>query len=158
MRLIFVSYETGGERVAVNVAHIARLLGGEKLLGRRVRTLDELRRLVEAGLPVESLARVVARVSEPSTAGALRYRIVPRATLHRRRRQLTLEESERLERLARVVAIAEDVWEDETRAKEFLGSPQPQLGDRTPVDLAYTELGARQVEELLMKLEYGLPA
>ncbi|HEY2805774.1 MAG TPA: antitoxin Xre/MbcA/ParS toxin-binding domain-containing protein [Gemmatimonadales bacterium] len=142
----------------MNVPHVARLLGGEKTLGRRVRTLDDLRRLVEAGLPIEALTRVVAHVSEPSDAGALRYRIVPRATLHRRKTQLSLEESERLERLARVAAIAEDVWEDDDKAREFLGSPQPQLGDRRPLDLAHTELGARQVEELLMKLEYGLPA
>ena len=144
--------------MAVDIAHIARLLGGEKALGRRVRTLDELRQLVEAGLPVASLARVVARVAEPALAPSIKYRIVPKATLHRRRRHLSLEESERLERLARVAAIAEDVWEDESLVREFLGSPQPQLGDRRPLDLVHTELGARQVEELLMKLEYGLPA
>lgn len=143
--------------MAVDIGHIAKLLGGEKTLGRRVRTLDELRRLVEAGLPVASLARVVARVAEPALGTEIKYRIVPKATLHRRRRQLSLEESERLERLARVAAIAEDVWEDEALVREFLGSPQPQLGGERPLDLVHTELGARQVEELLMKLEYGLP-
>ena len=54
--------------------------------------------------------------------------------------------------------VAEDVWDDEETAREFLGSPQPQLAGRSPIDMAATELGARQVEELLMKLEYGLPA
>jgi putative toxin-antitoxin system antitoxin component (TIGR02293 family) len=142
-----------------DAAHVARVLGGEKTLGRRVRTLDELRRLVEEGLPVESLGKVVARVCEPGgAAGELTYRIVPRATLHRRHHTLTLEESERLERLARVTAIAEDVWEDEARAHEFLRSPQPQLGGERPLDLARTDLGARMVEELLMKLEHALPA
>ena len=144
--------------MAMDIGRIAKLLGGEKTLGRRVRTLDELRRLVEAGLPVASLARVVARVAEPALAPEIRYRIVPKATLHRRRGQLSLEESERLERLARVAAIAEDVWEDEALVREFLGNPQPQLGGQSPLDLVHTELGARQVEELLMKLEYGLPA
>ncbi len=144
--------------MAVNVARVARILGGEKTLGGRVRTLDDLRRLVEAGLPVEALGKVVAHVAEPGAAGTeLKYRIVPKATLHRRRQQLTLEESERLERLARVTALAEDVWEDEGLAHEFLLSPQPQLADERPIDLARTDLGARQVEELLMKLELGLP-
>jgi uncharacterized protein (DUF2384 family) len=32
------------------------------------------------------------------------------------------------------------------------------LGGERPLDLARTDLGARQVEELLMKLEYALPA
>ena len=133
---------------------IARLMGGEKVLGHRVRTLDDLRRLVEAGLPVEALARVVARVAEPE----LRYRIVPRATLHRRRQRLSVEESERLERLARITALAEDVWENDDAAHDFLRSAQPQLGGERPVDLSHTDLGARQVEELLLKLEFGLPA
>src|SRR3954454_21693976 len=133
---------------------IARVMGGEKVLGHRVRTLEDLRRLVEAGLPLEALARVVARVAEPE----LRYRIVPRATLHRRRQRLSLEESERLERLARITALAEDVWEADERAHEFLLSAQPQLGGERPVDLSRTDLGARQVEELLLKLEFGLPA
>ena len=144
--------------MAVAAGRIAGILGGEKTLGRRVRTLDDLRRLVEDGLPVESLARVVDRVSEPGAAAELRYRIVPKATLHRRRRLLSLEESERLERLARITALAEDTWEDEEQAHEFLRSAQPQLGNVRPLDLVRSELGARQVEDLLMKLEYGLPA
>lgn len=145
--------------MTVSAAHVARILGGERTLGRRVRSLDDLRRLVEAGLPVAALAKVVAHVADAgAAAGQLRYRIVPKATLHRRRSVLTLEESERLERLARVTALAEDVWEDEALAHEFLREAQPQLGGERPLDLVRSELGARQVEELLMKLEYALPA
>lgn len=144
--------------MSISAPRIARILGGEKTLGRRVRTLDDLRRLVEDGLPIEALGKVVAHVSEPgAAAGELKYRIVPKATLHRRRLVLNLEESERLERLARIAALAEDVWEDEQRGHEFLRSQQPQLGGERPLDLVRTELGARQVEDLLMKLEFGLP-
>jgi uncharacterized protein (DUF2384 family) len=32
------------------------------------------------------------------------------------------------------------------------------LEGRTPLEVAFTELGARRVEELLWKLFYGLPA
>jgi putative toxin-antitoxin system antitoxin component (TIGR02293 family) len=143
----------------IDVARIARLLGGEKTLGRRIRTLDDLRRLIEAGIPVESLAKVVSHVSEPGAAAAeMKYRIVPKATLHRRRQVLSRDESEKLERLARIAALAEDVWEDDALAHEFLRSPQPQLGDARPLDLVGTDLGARQVEELLMRIEFGLPA
>ena len=145
--------------MAVSVAEVTRIMGGERTLGRRVRTTDDLRRAVEEGLPVETLGKVVAHVAGSDiAAGQLKYRIVPRATLHRRRTHLSLEESERVERLARVAALAEQVWEDEALAHEFLRSPQPQLGGQQPMDLVRTDLGARQVEELLMKLEYGLPA
>jgi putative toxin-antitoxin system antitoxin component (TIGR02293 family) len=137
---------------------VARLLGGERVLGRRVRTLDQLRRAVEAGLPVAALARVAEHVAGYAAAAELKYGIVPKATLHRRRTRLSPEESERLERLARVTAMAESVWEDRALAHEFLTSPQPQLGGARPVELARSDLGSRQVEQLLNGLEYALPA
>jgi len=145
--------------MTVSATSVARILGGESILGRRVRTLADLRRLVEAGLPVASLTQVVRRLARSESAAAdLKYRLVPKATLHRRRLRLSTEESERLERLARITALAEWVWEDAELANEFLTSAQPQLGGERPVDLARSDLGARQVEELLLKLEYALPA
>ena len=138
---------------------VARILGGERVLGVRVRTLDQLRRAVLAGLPVAALARVAERVAGYAAAAAeLQYGIVPKATLHRRRTRLSPEESERLERLARVTAMAESVWEDKALAHEFLTSPQPQLGGARPVELVRSDLGSRQVEQLLNGLEYALPA
>lgn len=40
----------------------------------------------------------------------------------------------------------------------LLTKAHPELGRRTPLDLAMTELGARQVEELLDRLFYGIPS
>ncbi|HEU4800648.1 MAG TPA: antitoxin Xre/MbcA/ParS toxin-binding domain-containing protein, partial [Gemmatimonadales bacterium] len=80
-----------------------------------------------------------------------------KTTLHRRER-LTADESARLERLARMTALAEQVWEDEERAREFLVSAQPQLDGERPVDLARSDLGTREVEALLYRIEYALPA
>jgi len=68
-----------------------------------------------------------------------------------------MSQSERLERLARVMALAEDVWESRDDARRFLTTPHALLGER-PLDLAQTELGARRVEDLLWRLEYSLPA
>lgn len=141
----------------IDARKVARILGGEGALGRRIRTVRELRRAVEEGLPVEALESAVRYVAgEEGGAAELKYGIVPKTTLHRRER-LTPEESQRLERLARVAALAEWVWEDRALAHEFLTSPQPQLGGERPVELARSDLGAREVEELLMGLEYSLP-
>jgi putative toxin-antitoxin system antitoxin component (TIGR02293 family) len=138
---------------------VISVLGGESTLRQRVRTVDDLRRAVERGLPLEALERTVRRVlGSGAEATALKHSIVPKATLQRRRGRLSLVESERVERLARITALAEEVWEDPASAHEFLVTPQPQLGDERPVDLARTDLGARRVEELLYKLEYSLPA
>jgi putative toxin-antitoxin system antitoxin component (TIGR02293 family) len=82
---------------------------------------------------------------------------VPEATYKRRNGKLRVIESERTERLARVIAAAETVWDDQNDAREWLTKPHPELGDRAPIECALTELGARQVESVLDRLQYGLP-
>ena len=86
------------------------------------------------------------------------YRVVPEATFKRRRERLSPSESERTERLARVVAAAEYVWDSPENARRFLSATHPELRGRAPLNAAMTELGARQVELILEKIFHGLPA
>jgi putative toxin-antitoxin system antitoxin component (TIGR02293 family) len=95
---------------------------------------------------------------ETRKATEIKHRVVPKTTLQRRSHRLSTEESVRLERLARLTALAEQVWEDPDLAHEFLMGSQPQLGGQKPVDLIRTDLGTRSVEDLLWSLEYSLPA
>ncbi len=60
-------------------------------------------------------------------------------------------------RVAAVLATAADVWGDEGAAAEFLNSPHPMLGGGVPIDLALSEIGARQVEHILLAMDLGLP-
>ena len=69
-----------------------------------------------------------------------------------------LDEPEKIERLARVCATALYIWDDESLAREFLNTPHPLLDERSPLDVAMTEAGARRVEELLWQLFYGVQA
>jgi putative toxin-antitoxin system antitoxin component (TIGR02293 family) len=88
----------------------------------------------------------------------LLYRIIPEATYKRRRDKLSAEESGRAERLARIYATAQYVWNSDDDARTFLHTPHPMLQGRTPLDVSMTELGARRVEELLWQLYYGIAA
>src|SRR5437773_7315631 len=91
---------------------------------REVRSLGDLQRLVANGLPVRALDRTVEYVaSSPREAVRLRDRLVPPATRKRRRQRLKPAESERVERLARVMALAEEVWESREDARQFLTTP-----------------------------------
>ncbi|MEZ5330954.1 MAG: antitoxin Xre/MbcA/ParS toxin-binding domain-containing protein [Thermoanaerobaculia bacterium] len=145
--------------MTIKAPDVARILGGQATLRRRVRSVEDLREVVEAGLPIESLEHAVRRVTtSPGEAAELTHRLIPRSTLKRIKTRLNAQQSERLERLARMTALAEEVWEDREAAHEFLTSPQPQLGSHRPVDLARSDLGTRQVEQLLSRLEYSLPA
>lgn len=139
------------------VERVALVLGGRSVLRTRVRTWADLERLVRAGLPKRSLQLVARRaVGRDASVSAFVYTVVPSATF-KRRSKLSVEESERTERLARVVALAETVWTNQNRARAFLNRPHPLLDDATPLDVARTELGARRVERLLSDVQHGLP-
>src|ERR1700687_5563088 len=87
---------------------------------------------VEKGLPRSALVRVVARAGLTGKArDALMYRVVPLATFKRRKR-LKLHESEKTERLARVIALAELLWDDQPAAQQFLNTAHAGLGGGTP--------------------------
>jgi putative toxin-antitoxin system antitoxin component (TIGR02293 family) len=121
------------------------------------RTFAELDALVSHGLPKQALKSIVDIIGlNTEERKQLLYRIVPEATYKRRRDKLTAEESERTERLARIYATAQYVWNAEGEARVFLHTPHPLLQGRTPLDVSMTELGARRVEELLWHLYYGI--
>jgi putative toxin-antitoxin system antitoxin component (TIGR02293 family) len=141
----------------IHPERIAEVMGGVAILGSEVRSFQDLERTVSQGLPKIALRRTVERVY--STAGDVRaaiHRVVPEATFKRRTR-LSQTESERTERLARVVVAAEYVWDNVDDAREWLTSPHMELSGRTPIETAETELGARRVEHVLDSMFYGLP-
>lgn len=134
---------------------IAMILG----IGAEVQTLGELDGAVTRGLSKSSVQRVVLRVAgDAKAARSLRDKVVPSATWKRTKGRLSVAASERTERMARVLAAAEYTWDDEAQAREWLNRSHPELGGRTPLAAAATELGARTVEDLLDRLFYGLPA
>jgi putative toxin-antitoxin system antitoxin component (TIGR02293 family) len=119
----------------------------------------ELDSLVSHGLPKQALKAIVDNIGlNTEERKKLLYRIVPEATYKRRRDKLSAEESERTERLARIYATAQYVWNSADEARVFLHAPHPMLRDRAPLDVSLTELGARRVEELLWRLYYGIAA
>lgn len=144
----------GDDTMAVPTDRVARILG----LKPSVRSVADIAEAVESGLPKLSLERVVERAGIEGPARAkLMQRVVPAAT-YKRRHRLKLVESEKTERLARVIALAEMLWDDEAEARRFLSTPHPELNGRKPIEAALTELGARQVEDIVNRALYGLPA
>ena len=117
-------------------------------------------KLVEAlrvGLPVQELMDLQASLKVPMA------KLVPRlgiskATLHRRKATGRLDpaESDRVVRFARLMGKAVEVLESDDNARQWLTSPQFGLGGAVPLDYADTEVGAREVEDLLGRIEYGV--
>lgn len=63
---------------------------------------------------------------------------------------------DRLYRSARLFSIATEVFEDNAAATEWLKSPQRALGNAVPLEMATTDIGAREVETLLGRIEHGV--
>ncbi len=142
----------------IDVAAIVAVLYGEHAGPKGVRSLDDLRVAVEAGLPKQALARTVAyAVADPAEARRVSERLVPPATYRRRGSTLSPSESERVARLARVAATAEYLLGGADAARDFLAMPHLLLRGGRPLDVAQSELGAQQVEELLWRMAYGVP-
>jgi putative toxin-antitoxin system antitoxin component (TIGR02293 family) len=119
-----------------------------------------LHALIEAGLRWSSIERLGRALALPLAQLAELVRIPPR-TLTRRRTEgrFDAHESERLVRLARLADLAVELFEgDLPAARRWLALPQPALGGRTPLELSRTEVGAREVEALLGRLEHGIPS
>jgi putative toxin-antitoxin system antitoxin component (TIGR02293 family) len=148
----------GNKPMLDETARTAALMGGKKVLGRSIETIGEMRAAVEAGLPKAALEHVVRSITpEPRLQRQLMYKLIPEPTLRRRRRRLGLIESERIERLARIAALAQDIWDNEADAREFMTTPHPLLAGKTPADMTVTDLGARKIEDILRSLAFGLP-
>jgi len=136
-----------------------QMLGGARVLGRQVRSLLDLTDLIEKGVPRKAAEQLRARLglSEQELARSLG---VSTKTLQRQAKagqsRLSPSQSDRLYRLARIVALAEEVFEQEDRARRWLREPQRGLGGRVPFDLLRTEAGAREVEDLLGRIEHGV--
>lgn len=131
---------------------------GLRSKARNASWLDVFER-IEAGLPIVALESVTEDIA-PGDA-ALKYRIVPKATLSRRtaERKLSSEESARLVRLAKVWAFAKEVWGEEGAARRFLHEPHMLLQQRRPIDLVIAnEIGAALVTDVLGRLRYGSAA
>jgi putative toxin-antitoxin system antitoxin component (TIGR02293 family) len=77
--------------------------------------------------------------------------------LQRRKHEgrLARYESDRLYRLARLVALAEHYLGDHERAIQWLRRPNHVLGGVAPLKIVDTELGGRQVENVLGRIGYG---
>ncbi len=142
----------------IRADRIAEVMGGKAILKQSVHSIRELERTIARGLPKRALRTTVERVlTIKAEVRRTMFRVVPEATFKRRTR-LSPAEGERTERVARVIAAAEYAWNDQADARDWLTRRHPELGRRTPLEAAMTELGARQVEELLDRLIYGIPA
>lgn len=138
--------------------YVVDVLGGPSVFkGGVFPTSDQLREAIKGGLPYRAFESVRERLglTVPETADVLQ---MPPRTLARRRqaRRLAADESDRLYRLARVAAQAVAVLGTEEKAATWLRRPNRALNGEPPIRLLDTDVGARQVEDVLGRIEHGV--
>lgn len=130
----------------------------EKLLG--IETADNLKlaKKVEAGFSFEALERLGKTTGLPLERLRVAVRIAPR-TLTRRKKEkrLSPEESDRLVSVSRLLAQTFELFEGNIEAgMRWFQNPNRALNGQSPLQVASTETGAREVEKLIGRLEYGV--
>jgi putative toxin-antitoxin system antitoxin component (TIGR02293 family) len=123
--------------------------------------------LVEA-IPANAPPRAPAVRATPAALRSLEARgysqdeifalVVPRRTFARRvkrREPLTVEETDRAIRLARVAELAERIFADKGKAHRWLRKSKRTLGQATPLTYLASEAGARLIEDMLYRIDSG---
>jgi len=114
--------------------------------------------VLQVGLPFQELQVLQTSLAMPAEKLAPMLGL-SKATFHRRKgdaSKLSPAVSDRVVRYARLLGQASKVFDGLETAKQWLNAPQVGLGGAVPLTYAKTEIGAREVENLLGRIEYGV--
>jgi len=112
---------------------------------------------VQKGVPISALEEFSA-YSGFAVKDLLEVVIPARTLKHRRERKqpLSLDESDRLARVARLYELAVRVFGNPDKARRWLTHPKIRFEERTPLAMMRTEAGGRGVEEMLYQIDEGV--
>jgi putative toxin-antitoxin system antitoxin component (TIGR02293 family) len=156
--IVYMASPAKALRSAGFSAKTVRFTRAGESMGMPAHGVSEQIRGVMRGFPYKSLTTFAANfgVSPNILAQSLG---IPDRTLARRRAagRLAPDESERLLRLASIFEKTVALFEgDSLAAVQWLSTPKRALENQAPLKYARTEVGAREVENLIGRLEYGV--
>jgi putative toxin-antitoxin system antitoxin component (TIGR02293 family) len=142
--------------MVTEIQAVVEELGGARVFHPKPRTESALREAIRKGLPQAAVGPVMRSAGLTLKELAASLDLSARS-LQRRRGEgrLSRHESDRLYRLARIVALAKRSLGEDEKAASWLRRPNRALGGSTPLGLVDTELGARAVENVLGRIAYG---
>lgn len=118
----------------------------------------ELAENIENGLPARSIERIkqALAIGDVQVSNALGISVKTMGRIRKEKRRLSSQVGDRLYRIAHILALAKEVLEDDEMARIWLNTPQIALNNRVPLDFMNTGAGTREVEDLLLRIEYGV--
>jgi putative toxin-antitoxin system antitoxin component (TIGR02293 family) len=129
----------------------------KKMPSAKAKHPTDLIRKIQKGLRFSELETLQNSIDMPFEQLAAKLAI-SRSTLQRRKAagRLSPDESDKVMRLSRLLEHATTVFGDVEKARTWLKFPQRGLGGAVPLDYAETEVGAREVDNLLGRIDYGV--
>lgn len=148
---------------AAELRQVARLLGGSRVLGQRLRNPLDAHEMLLRGLPGEALNHLIARLVTLPKSDSLEKAVgISLRTFQRHQeapaKKLSQEQSGRAWKFAEILAHAIAVFGAQEEAEAWLQRPATGLNQRSPIDLLATPAGVELVEDFLTRIEYGVYA
>jgi putative toxin-antitoxin system antitoxin component (TIGR02293 family) len=134
---------------------VATNLNISELIGIAPRSEFDLAEIVENGLPTETIS--LLRQKGLTFSEISEIVIPPRTLKHRKSRgeHLSHEETDRLVRVVRIVALAGNVFGNHEKALLWLRTADERIGGRTPLSMLQTDAGGRLIEGMLWQIDEG---
>ena len=142
----------------------ADLLGGQRVLHRRIQSPLDTHDLLHVGLPTRALDHLVGGVALLKHDAALELAVgMSERTYYRRKKAadgkpLSREQSGRIWTFADILRRATDLFGSQPEAEQWLETPAIGLDQRRPIDLLSTPAGVDTVETYLTRITYGVYA
>jgi putative toxin-antitoxin system antitoxin component (TIGR02293 family) len=142
---------------------VTALLGGARILSRRLTSALDAHELLLQGLPASAVDHLVGSLIIIGKNESLEKAVGMSVRTWQRRKDaplkpLTQEQSGRAWKFAEILARATDVLGTQEEAEQWLERPAIGLDQRRPLDLLGTPAGVELVEDHLQRLEYGVYA
>ena len=142
---------------------VAALLGGTRVLSRRLTSALDAHELLLHGLPASAVDHLVGSLVFIGKTESLEKAVGMSLRTWQRRKDapskpLSQEQSGRAWKFAEILAKATDVLGTQGEAEQWLERPAIGLDQRRPIDLLGTPAGVELVEDYLQRLEYGVYA
>jgi putative toxin-antitoxin system antitoxin component (TIGR02293 family) len=146
---------------AAGLQRVADLLGGDRVLRRRLRTPLDVHELLVLGLPGRALTCLIENLAFiPKTESLEKGVGMSLRTFQRHKdapsKPLSQEQSGRTWKFAEILADATAVFGSREEAEHWLERPATGLNRQRPIDLLATPAGTKLVEDFLRQLEYGV--
>lgn len=155
-----IEKETSGTE-AMDLERVANLLGGRRVLRRKLRSALDAHEMLLQGLPGEALRHLIDSLVFLGTTTSLEKAVgMSLRTFQRRKdapaKPLSRDQSARTWKFAEILAKATELLGSQDEAEQWLERPAIGLDQRRPIDLLETPAGVELVEDFLRRLEYGV--